>query len=155
MSKSRETPTIFMQPPLIFFSAIILGAVMNRFVATSLFPLLVRLGAGIPVTLVSLCLSALTFREFNKYDASIDYKKPPKLIITTGPFRLSRNPLYLSGIMLVLGAGLILNSLWVIGMLIPSIFLVRYGAIQCEERCLHDRFGAEYERYSSSVRRWI
>ena len=144
-----------MQPPIIYFSAIILGAILNRYVNIRLLPLSVRLVAGIPITLASLCLSALTFREFINYGVSVDHKKPTKLIITSGPFRFSRNPLYLSGIMLVLGAGLILNSIWVIGMLIPSVLLVRYGSIQREEWYLLDRFGAEYERYTSSVRRWI
>ena len=48
-----------------------------------------------------------------------------------------------------------LNNLWIIGLLVPSVFLVMYGAILQEERYLTNKFGEEYIKYKSSVRRWL
>ena len=149
------TPRIVAQPPVVYLGTIVIGFVLNRFFHTGFLHLSLRLIAGIPITLISIGLSALTFRTFIKHGASVDHKKATEVLITTGPFHISRNPLYLSGVILVIGMGLVLNSLWILAMLIPSMLLIQYGAIYPEEAYLLEKFGKEYVEYKSSVRRWI
>jgi protein-S-isoprenylcysteine O-methyltransferase Ste14 len=151
----RKTPRILAQPSVIYLGTIVIGFFLDRIFHTGFLPLSLRLTAGIPITLISIGLSALTFRTFIKHGASVDHKKPTEVLITTGPFRISRNPLYLSGVILVFGMGLMLNSLWILGMLIPSTLLVQYGAIQPEEAYLLAKFDKKYVKYRSTVRRWL
>jgi protein-S-isoprenylcysteine O-methyltransferase Ste14 len=155
MNNNRETPRIRAQPPIIYFGTIIIGILFNHWFPAKWSPKLVQLCAGIPFTLFSAFLASITFREFIRHGVSVDHKKPTRKIITTGPFRFTRNPLYISGILLVVGVGVLLNNLWIVGLLVPSVFLVMYGAILQEERYLSTKFGEEYLKYKSSVRRWL
>ena len=76
-------------------------------------------------------------------------------MITIGPYRFSRNPIYLSFTLLQLGLGLWANSAWLVGALIPTLVLMSYGVIAREERYMAQKFGGEYLRFTAAVRRWI
>ena len=76
-------------------------------------------------------------------------------IITNGPYRFSRNPIYLSFTLLQLGLGMWANSAWLVGMLIPTLVLMSYGVIAREERYMARKFGDEYLQYKRAVRRWF
>jgi protein-S-isoprenylcysteine O-methyltransferase Ste14 len=81
--------------------------------------------------------------------------KPATVLVTDGPYRFSRNPLYLSLTLMHAGIALIANSLWALLFLVPVTFAMSRFVIRPEERYLERRFGAAYERYRTSVRRWI
>ncbi len=76
-------------------------------------------------------------------------------IITNGPYRFSRNPIYLSFTLLQLGLGMWANSAWLVGMLIPTLVLMSYGVIAREERYMARKFRDEYLQYKRAVRRWF
>ena len=73
----------------------------------------------------------------------------------TGPYRFSRNPIYLSMILLHLGAGVWTKSLWFFVLAVLSVALLAWGVISREERYLERKFGDAYLSYKSRVRRWI
>lgn len=77
------------------------------------------------------------------------------LILRTGPFRVSRNPLYLGLIVLAVGLAVIVPSSWGLLSVPVGIGALRWGAIAPEERYLTAKFGAEYEAYRAQVRRWL
>ena len=87
--------------------------------------------------------------------ASEAYEALAHLYIQTGPYRLSRNPIYLSFTLLELGIGILVNSAWVLGMLIPTVAFISYGVIAREEEYMAAKFGEEYRGYKTDVRRWI
>ncbi|MGG5260397.1 methyltransferase family protein [Phycicoccus avicenniae] len=76
-------------------------------------------------------------------------------VIAQGPYRLSRNPLYVGLLALHLGAALLTPSVWALVSFPAAVALVRWGAVLPEERYLHARFGAEYDAYAARVRRWL
>jgi len=76
-------------------------------------------------------------------------------MIEEGPYRLSRNPLYVGLLALYLGLALLAPTLWGLVLLPVAVLLVRWGAIQPEERFLHERFGTAYDDYTRRVRRWL
>ncbi len=81
--------------------------------------------------------------------------KPTTSIVTTGFFKFSRNPLYLSLLLLYTGIAFRINSLWVL-LLLPVLFIMLdRGVVQREEGYLEGKFGDEYAQYKNSVRRWI
>ena len=73
----------------------------------------------------------------------------------TGPYRLSRNPLYLGLLALYLGLALLAPTFWGLVLFPAAVLLVRWGAIRPEERFLRERFGARYDDYTRRVRRWL
>jgi protein-S-isoprenylcysteine O-methyltransferase Ste14 len=76
-------------------------------------------------------------------------------LVTSGPFRLTRNPLYLSLGLLMAGAAFAMNSLAMLTMLAPWAVVMRYGVIAREERYLEGKFGEDYRAYCQRVRRWL
>jgi protein-S-isoprenylcysteine O-methyltransferase Ste14 len=155
VQKKPETAKVKVFPPGLFLAAIILGFGINFVLPVKLLPTPIQLGAGIPIVVISVFLAGVTFREFFKHGTSSDHKKAAKVLITTGPFGLSRNPLYLSGAVLVIGMAVLLDSVWILGLLLPVIITVRQAAILPEEKYLVTKFGAQYLNYKSRVRRWL
>ena len=77
------------------------------------------------------------------------------LILQSGPFRLSRNPLYVGLIALDVGWALLAQSFWALVFVPIGVAALTWGAIRPEERYLSGKFGAEYEAYRTRVRRWL
>ena len=76
-------------------------------------------------------------------------------MIEEGPFRVSRNPLYVGLLALYLGLALLAPTFWGVVLFPAAVLLILWGAILPEERYLHERFGAAYDDYRRRVRRWL
>ena len=81
--------------------------------------------------------------------------RPTTSVVTTGPFRFSRNPLYVALTLLYLGLTLAFNTWWGIVVLIPLLIIMHYGVVLREERYLEQKFGETYRQYRSQVRRYL
>jgi protein-S-isoprenylcysteine O-methyltransferase Ste14 len=81
--------------------------------------------------------------------------QPTRALIEEGPFRVSRNPLYVGLLALYLGLALLTPTVWGLLLFPAAVLLILWGAIVPEERYLHDRFGARYDDYTRRVRRWL
>jgi protein-S-isoprenylcysteine O-methyltransferase Ste14 len=76
-------------------------------------------------------------------------------MIETGPYRLSRNPLYVGLLAAYLGLALLMPTFWALVLFPAAVLLIRWGAIIPEEQFLRRRFGASYDDYTRRVRRWL
>jgi protein-S-isoprenylcysteine O-methyltransferase Ste14 len=76
-------------------------------------------------------------------------------IVTHGPFRLSRNPIYLANSLAYLGLTLVFNTPWPLLLILPMLAILYWGIIRREERYLEAKFGEPYLSYKACVRRWI
>lgn len=92
---------------------------------------------------------------FARHDTGLLPGQPTRAMIEEGPYRLSRNPLYVGLLVLYLGVVLLAPSVWALVVFPAAVLLVLLGAIRPEERFLHERFGAPYDDYRSRVRRWL
>ena len=93
--------------------------------------------------------------EFRRARTSFDVRKPSTSLITTGPFRFSRNPIYLAMTLLQLGIGIAVDGVWILAALVRALVAMHYGVIVREERYLERKFGDAYRGYKTSVRRWL
>ncbi|MCH7817451.1 MAG: isoprenylcysteine carboxylmethyltransferase family protein [Proteobacteria bacterium] len=94
-------------------------------------------------------------RTKRKGHASLPTNEPTGAIITQGPYRFSRNPIYLATLLLQVGIGIWVNILWFLGLGIVSALLLWRGVVSREERYLERKFGEEYLSYKGRVRRWL
>ena len=145
--------TTLRRPPIVFLAAIGLGMALNRgwplpIVPPALWPL----GAVLVVGSVSLFL--FSFLEFRAAGTSVRAQKPTTTIVRTGPYRFSRNPIYLSFILLLIGLSIWLNNLWLLVTLVPPVVFIAAVVIPREEQFLERTF-LEYASYRTAVRRWI
>ena len=81
--------------------------------------------------------------------------RPSLAIVTDGPFRYSRNPLYLAGLGLYVAVALLVNTLWPFALLPVMLLILDRGIVRREERYLEAKFGGPYRAYRARVRRWI
>ncbi|WP_255215234.1 MULTISPECIES: methyltransferase family protein [Paraburkholderia] len=88
-------------------------------------------------------------------DTPVPGNRPTTAIVSKGPFRYSRNPIYLAFSLLQLGMAFSINSLWLLVTLVPAVALMSLVVIPREERYLERRFPSEYLAYKASVRRWL
>ena len=80
---------------------------------------------------------------------------PTTTIVDAGPYRFTRNPIYLGMVLGLIGLAIAINSLWLLMMLVPFALVIRYGVITREEAYLERKFGDVYRRYCARVRRWL
>ena len=92
---------------------------------------------------------------FSRHDTGLLPGQPTLRIIEEGPYRLSRNPLYVGLLDLYLGLALLAPTVWGLVLFPVAVLLLLWGAIRPEERFLHERFGAPYDDYARRVRRWL
>ena len=94
-------------------------------------------------------------RELERAKTSPKPHKPTTAIVRSGPFRYTRNPIYIAFTLIQIGAALLGASGWILSLLVPVLVIVRVGVIGREERYLERKFGQEYLTYKNSVRRWM
>jgi protein-S-isoprenylcysteine O-methyltransferase Ste14 len=92
---------------------------------------------------------------FSRHETGLLPGQATHALIEEGPYRLSRNPLYVGLLALYLGLALLTSTFWGLVLFPVAVLLVRWGAIRPEERFLRERFGAPYDDYTQRVRRWL
>ncbi len=136
-----------------FFLSIVINSIMPFSLPFGIVRImLIPLGLGLII--LGVRLVSLARREFAAFHQPTDPGQATSKIITTGVFAVSRNPLYLGAVLVILGLALAFNLLWAILMLLPSLVLSHYVLILPEERYLNAKFGEEYKAYTASVERW-
>ena len=142
-----------LRPPLIFLAAILLGVALNW--AWPL-PFLSSIGRllGPVLTVCAVFLFLRSFGEFRRAGTPVRGSERTTKIVQTGPYGFSRNPIYLSFILLLVGLSVWLNNLWLLITLVPTVGLIAVLVIPREERFLESNF-AEYSSYKAAVRRWL
>lgn len=143
-----------LRPPIIFLSATLMGITLNHAWPLSFRPSILEF-LGPLLTACSVLLFLLSFREFRAAGTSVRGSERTTAIVQTGPYRFSRNPIYLSFILLVLGLSIWWNDLWLVVMLLPAVGFIAAVVIPREERFLERNFREEYSRYKAAVRRWL
>jgi len=110
---------------------------------------------GAIVTVLAIALFVSAVRTLRAAGTPIPGNRPATTIVRTGPYRVSRNPIYLALSLVQLGLSLWVNSLALLITLIPAVALMWLVVIPREERYLEARFPSEYSPYKASVRRWL
>jgi protein-S-isoprenylcysteine O-methyltransferase Ste14 len=118
-------------------------------------PRLVWIAVGIIFVLAGVTLVTLTRQEFARYSQPTDPGLATSKLITTGVFSFSQNPLYLGGILFLMGISLAFSLTWGLILLVPSIIACHYILIVPEEKYLAAKFGEQYREYAASVHRWV
>ena len=143
-----------LRPPIVFLSAILLGIALDYRWPLPFVPSTLGL-VGPLATVSSVLLFVLSLREFLRAGTSVRGSKRTTTIVRRGPYRFSRNPIYLSFILLLLGLAVWLDNLWLVLTLVPATVFIAAVVIPREERFLERNFHDHYSSYKASVRRWL
>ena len=158
-SETRTVPEVanlgIMRPPLIYLGAIVLGLLLHIAWPASLVSRAVSVPLGATAVLIAVALFVYASRTFGTAGTPVPGNRPTTTIVRAGPYRWSRNPIYLSFSLLQLGVACWVNSLWLVVTLVPAVALMSFVVIPREERYLETRFPSDYPPYKASVRRWL
>lgn len=161
MKIDPDSPQVRFPPPLAFIGALLLGIGIE---AADLLParldglgidLGLRLPLGAVIAAAGLILIAITAGLFHRAGTNPPPWMPTTSLVLSGPYRWSRNPMYLGMIALYVGLAIALDSLIAL-ILLPFVILwLRTQVIALEEQYLETKFGDGYREYKARVRRWV
>ncbi len=149
----KDAPAIIAMPPNILLLFIMAGIVLNW-----LFPLDFGRGwGGIGLLMFTSALGAVIWckKLFEEAGTNISPKEPTIIIVQDGPYRYSRNPIYLGFLVAYAGLAMMANAPVMLLLLGPLWYILDRHVIAPEERYLNDKFGEEYLAYKSTKRRWL
>jgi len=144
-----------LRPPLVYLAAIGIGSLLELALPAPFIPDAVAVPLGMLVAAMGVALFFSSVGKFRAAGTPVPGNKPTTAIVRAGPYRFSRNPIYLAFSLLQLGIAIWVNSLWIVATLVPAHAVIAWIVAPREERYLERAFGAEYLAYKSSVRRWI
>ncbi len=142
-------------PPLMLLLMFVAGFVLRVVLPLSFLPAQMAWMAGPAIVITAFVFFFWAAVTMRRGGGSIPTGEPTEVILSHGPYRFSRNPIYVSMIALLIGAGIWANGLWCIGFAVVAVFLLSWGVISREEAYLERKFGTEYTAYKSVVRRWL
>jgi len=147
--------SMLLPPPLIFLAALVMGLLLQHVLPIHWLPAAWTGWIGGVLVGIAAAITISGVRALRAARTGIFPRQPTTAIVQNGPYRFSRNPLYLSMILLGVGIAALSNALWILLLLIPAILVLRIGVIRREEAYLDRKFGDEYRAYRARVRRWI
>lgn len=151
----EDSPGVSFPPPFVYLGFLLLGIAMEW-----LWPIGLGVGGWQPwvgglLILLGLALIVAGLLKLRRAGTSVHPNEPTVVLVTDGPWRYTRNPLYLALALIYLGIAIAAESVWAIVLIVPALFVIRYAVIGREERYLEAKFGDDYRRYKVAVRRWI
>ena len=151
-----DNPGIIAFPPLIWLVGAVISALVHFFlirVPIMSYGTCLVCGIALVILAPTLALSALV--SMKTAGTNVDPAKPALTIVRGGPFRFTRNPMYLALCLLQIALGFFLNDWITLLFVIPLALILHYGVILREERYLTAKFGEPYLELKRDVHRWL
>jgi protein-S-isoprenylcysteine O-methyltransferase Ste14 len=168
LTRSEGTPTpepasaeaidnagVVAPPPLVYLAGLAAGFGLEALLPGRSLPGAIRWIVGGVLVVSGVALLASFNSAFTRKGTAVEPWKPTTAIVTTGPYRLTRNPAYLGMALVYIGIALLAGALWVLVPLPIVLAVIDRAVIAREERYLERKFGREYLDYKRGVRRWI
>ncbi len=155
MTENSDSANVAFHPPVLLLGLLVAGSVLWRTSALSFLPDSVSDVVGPGITGFSVILFLWSVLTMLRAGANLPTHKPSTVFVSHGPYQFSRNPIYVAMLLLIIGIACWLNSAWFLLVVPVFVGLMNSGVIVREEQYLSRIFGAEYEEYCTSVRRWV
>jgi protein-S-isoprenylcysteine O-methyltransferase Ste14 len=151
----RDAPDVIAFPPFLFAGTMTLGLIAHWIHPVRPFPPIPSRVIGALLAVAGVALAKWGKSRLQAAGTNVDPRQPSTAIVADGPYRFTRNPLYLGAFVIYLGVALLVDALAPL-VLFPFLLIVfDRGVIAREERYLEAKFGAPYRAYCKEVRRWF
>ena len=155
MAEPTDNPGVVARPPLLYAGALVIALALHWLRPLPILDHAIALGAGLALIVLGVGIAIPGRGALKAAATNIDPMRPTTAIVTSGPYRFSRNPLYVALTLLFVGITLAVNTWWGIVILVPLVIVMHYGVVRREERYLEKKFGEAYRQYRSRVRRYL
>jgi protein-S-isoprenylcysteine O-methyltransferase Ste14 len=155
---AQDKADILFFPPYLAIAAPVLSIVLEVIASLGLLP-----GWSNPLTLlpglVLLCLAGwlevTATRSFSAAQTNVSPRRPALAVVRKGPYRFTRNPMYLGMVLLNLGLTLMFSLDWGVPIAVLLWAALHWGVVLREEAYLTEKFGEDYKVLLKSTRRWL
>jgi len=156
MADTTDTANVAIRPPIGWVIAVLVGLALNWLLPLRFVPATVPARwVGAVVFALALALFLWAAATMTRAGSNVPTSRPSTTIVDRGPYRRTRNPIYLGMLLGLVGLAIAFNNLWLLLALVPFALVIRYGVIAREEAYLERKFGDVYRRYRARVRRWL
>lgn len=156
-SSSTDRAAVRFPPPLVFLIGIAIGVALEYGVVPAPLPLArgVTVLAGLVLVAAGIALVRSARVHHVRTGQNPAPWKPSPALIFEGPYRFTRNPMYLAATIVQIGVGVAFNNLWIALFALPALAAVHFIAVRPEETYLTEKFGSAYAEYRRRVRRYL
>jgi protein-S-isoprenylcysteine O-methyltransferase Ste14 len=156
MTATADTAQVAVRPPIAWALAVLAGLALHWLMPLPFTPpaMWARWTGG-AVFAAALALFAWAIVTITRAGSNVPTNTPTTTIVDTGPYRFTRNPIYLAMFGGLVGLAMAFDSLWLLAALVIFALVIRTGVVAREEAYLERKFGDVYRQYHSRVRRWL
>jgi protein-S-isoprenylcysteine O-methyltransferase Ste14 len=154
-AENTDAPNVRIIPPLIYLIGLAVGFLVTLWMPFALISHLVVWPLGGVLIGCGAVLAASAVMKFKGVGTTVRPDRAASALVIAGPYRVTRNPMYLGLTVVYLGIAIAGQSVWAIILLPLVLFVIQRYAIEPEEAFLRRRFGADYVGYTTRVRRWL
>ena len=155
MDKPLDNPGVIAFPPLIWLVNAVISVLLHLFVRLPIMKYSFCLVCAIVLIILAPTLALSAFRTMKAAGTNVHPSEPSLTMVRGGPFRFTRNPMYLALCLLQVALGFFLNDWITLLFVVPLALIMHYGVILREERYLTAKFGEPYLQLKRQVRRWL
>jgi len=149
MKTKKIMPTTYL-----LIAIIMMVAIHFLFPAVTIIPLVWNLLGIIPL-LLGVVINLVADGAFHRVDTTVKPFEESTALVTSGAFRISRNPMYLGFVLILIGIAVLLRSLSPYVVILAFVILIQGMFITVEERMLANKFGERWQQYRQNTRRWL
>jgi protein-S-isoprenylcysteine O-methyltransferase Ste14 len=155
MTSVQDSARVRIPPPLTYAVGLGAGLLLSKWIPSRWLPAVISRWLGWTLVVAACALAVPSLALFLQKKTAIRPDRPATTLAVSGPYRLTRNPMYLSLALLYAGIAILYQSIWALLFLFPVLFVIDRHVIVPEELYLDRRFGSTYAQYRTRVRRWI
>lgn len=153
----KDNAGVIAPPPLIYAGALAAALALDALLQGPglMLPAMARQIAGAVLILAGFAIPIAAITRFRAAGTEVPPWRPSTALVTSGIYRLTRNPMYLGMTLIYAGLALLADSVIAFAVLLPLLWTVTNGVIKREEHYLEVKFGEPYRAYKRQVRRWL
>ena len=155
MSDGNDAPDVKIIPPLVYLAGIVIGFLATIWMPTKVVTNSVAWTVGGILSFCGGVLAGSAILKFKDVGTTVRPDRAANTLVIAGPYKITRNPMYLALALVYLGIATAGQSVWALILLPVVLIVIQRGAIGPEEAFLEKRFGANYISYKEKVRRWL
>ncbi len=155
MEGQKDRADVAFPPPALVLLALIVAIAFDHFWPLAVAPRPVGVALGTLFSLFGVAIIAWGRVMLARGGTTVNPYRPTTAIISGGPYRFTRNPLYVGIQSLLVGLSFLVGTWWGIALLVPTFLVLHHGVVLREEAYLERKFGREYLSYKRKVRRWL
>jgi protein-S-isoprenylcysteine O-methyltransferase Ste14 len=156
MENRADNSNAVVRPPIAWALSFVAGLGLDWLYPMPFVPTFIPAAwVGCAIFALGFVLGIWAIVTFRKAGTRVETNRPTTTIVAGGPYRFTRNPIYVGMFLGQSGLAVGFNSLWLLATLVPFYFVIRYGVVAREEAYLEGKFSSVYLDYRSRVRRWL